>query len=75
MTKLITIRKPTRSEKKRGAEIVFVREDRLGYKYTILACKCYESWEQWGQVAREVLSDNVPTVESWRNGQLAEVSQ
>ena len=63
-TKLVSVREPNRAERKRGAEIVFVRRDGR-YKFVILAAKCYESWEQWG-APREVLGDNVPTVERWR---------
>lgn len=74
MTHLVAVVKPTRLEKKRGAEVIFVREDRLGYTYRILACKCYESWEQWGAVSTDVLSDNVSTVEAWRHGRLGEIS-
>lgn len=64
-TKLIAIRQPTPAEKKRGAEIVFERKDGRTV-HTILACKCYESWEQWG-ATRDVLSDNVGAVERWRH--------
>ena len=64
-TTLQAIRRPTRAEQKRGAEIVFERKEgrRL---HAVLACKCYESWEQWG-APREVLSDNVDAVERWRH--------
>lgn len=68
MTELQEVRKPNRDEKKRGAEIVFVRTDGKR-KYTILACECYESWEQWG-APTEVLWDNVDTVENWRQGRI-----
>ena len=65
MSKLIAIRKPNRAEKKRGAEVVFVRKDGQR-EYTILAATCYESWEQWG-APTEILGDNVDTVERWRH--------
>ena len=65
-TSLVATRKPTPDEVKRGAEIVFEREDEDGKQYTILASRCYESWEQWGEIA-EVLGDNVPDVEEWRS--------
>ena len=64
-TQLIKIRKPNTKEKKRGAEIVFIRRDRVGQEYTILGCICYESWQQWG-ATREVLGDNVNDIEQWR---------
>jgi hypothetical protein len=64
-TSLVATREPTAEEARRGAEIVFEREDEDGRQYTILASRCYESWEQWGEIA-EVLSDNVPDVERWR---------
>jgi len=65
-TKLIERRKPTPAERSKGAEVVFIREDESGRKATIYACRCYESWEQWG-AHREVLCDNVPAVEAWRH--------
>ena len=65
-TKLVSIRKPTKAEEKRGADVVFEREDSDGREYTILGCKCYESWEQWGQPA-EILSDNCDAIENWRH--------
>ena len=64
-TKLVSIRKPTLVEQKKGADVVFEREDDNGRTYTILASKCYESWEQWG-AATEILCDNVDAVERWR---------
>lgn len=66
-TKLDAVRKPTPAEKKRGAEVAFDRSDDDGHDYTILACRCYESWEQWG-AATEILCDNVDAVENWRHG-------
>ena len=63
-TRLLSVDVPNRSEKKRGAEVVFTRADGQ-CRYTILACKCYESWEQWG-APMEVLGDNVDAVEHWR---------
>lgn len=59
-------RKPTAAEAKKGAEIVFIREDEQGNKIEIMGSKCYESWEQWGAIP-EVLSQNVGTIEKWRN--------
>jgi len=64
-TSLDVIRKPTPAESKRGADVVFERSDSDGRKHTILACECYESWEQWG-VPSEILSDNVGDVGAWR---------
>jgi hypothetical protein len=64
-TTLEAVRKPTSAEARRGAEVVFERVDRDGHEHTILACKCYESWEQWGAI-REVLCDNIDAVERWR---------
>jgi glutamate racemase len=65
-TKLIEIRKPSKEEKEKSAEIVFVRLDRQGNEHTILGCTCYESWEQWG-VTSDILGDNVEDIEQWRN--------
>ena len=73
-TKLDTIRRPTPTERKRGAEVVFERSGG-GRRYIILACKCYESWEQFGGVPSEVLSDNVPAVEQWRRHGLNDFEQ
>lgn len=64
-TKLIATVSPTKAERDRGAEVVFIRKDNRG-TYRVLACECYEGWEQWG-AEREVLSDNCSTVEHWRN--------
>ena len=66
-SKLTERRKPDASERKRGAEIVFVRRDDADREHIILACRCYESWEQWG-ASRDILSDNVRAVEAWRHG-------
>lgn len=44
---------------------MFVREDEKGRRITIYACRCHESWEQWG-AHTDALSDNVPAVEAWR---------
>ena len=63
-TQLSAIRKPTAAERKRGAAVVFERSNAHSV-YTILACKCYEGWEQWG-ASPDVLGDNVPAVERWR---------
>ena len=64
-TFLVAMRSPTRAEKARGAEVVFVREDTDGGQAVILACSCYESWEQWG-AQTSVLTDNLDDVEAWR---------
>lgn len=69
-TKLSTVRPPSRDERKRGADVVFERKEGAR-RYTIYACRCYESWEQWG-APDEVLADNVRAVELWRRaGMLA----
>jgi hypothetical protein len=68
-TRLVSIRKPTAAEAKRGADVVFEREDAEGRTATILACRCQESWEQWG-ANTEVLADNVSAVEHWRHNSL-----
>ena len=74
-TKLISIRRPNLAERKRGAEVVFERKEGKQV-YTIMACKCYESWEQWGAgVPREVFVDNVPAVERWRHHGLSDFEQ
>ena len=73
-TILDTIRRPTPAERKRGAEVVFERSGR-GRRYVILACKCYESWEQFGGVPSEILLDNVPAVERWRRVGLRDLEQ
>ena len=71
MTHLTGFRKPTlREVRDHQAKVVFTREDERGREYTIYAAKSHESWEQWGAEA-DVLSDNVKTVEAWRNGTLA----
>ena len=64
-SKLIATENPTAEEKERGAEIIFVRKSPDGTADRILACRCYESWEQWG-AHREILSDNCKDVEAWR---------
>ena len=64
-TRLVAVREPNADERKRGAEVVFERRDDDGRLYTILACHCYESWEQWG-ASTEVLADNLDAVERWR---------
>lgn len=63
-TILVAVRRPDEAEAKCGAEIIFERRDSLR-SHTILAAKCYESWEQWGAYS-EVLSENVRAVEAWR---------
>ena len=70
-TKLIKWRKATKKElKEDGADVVFIRQDEDGRKYTIYACKNHHgSWEQWG-AEMSVLCDNVKTVEKWFNGEL-----
>ena len=66
MTTLTGWRNATKAERKgKGAEVVFTREDSKGREYTIYACRCYESWEQWG-ASVEVLQDNVSDVDDWR---------
>ena len=64
-TKLIERKHPTKEQQNRGAEVIFIREDEQGDKYTILGASCYESWEQWGEIPG-VLSDNVKDIEKWR---------
>lgn len=64
MTKLIEVKRYTKPY--RGAEVKFTRQEGR-IKHTIYACKCYESWSQWG-APEYVLGDNVPAVERWRNG-------
>lgn len=65
-TILLGWRKATKAEKKsKGADVVFTREDEDGKEYTIYGCKCYESWEQWGQPGY-ILSENVDAIEEWR---------
>jgi hypothetical protein len=68
-TTLTGIRKPTPKERRKGAEVVFIREDTNSREHVIYAATCHESWEQWGAIT-EILSDNVPTVEAWRKGNL-----
>jgi hypothetical protein len=67
-TKFLGKRKPTEEEKKKGAEIVFLRQDQDANEIKILAAKCHESWEQWG-AHEDILYDNVETVEKWRSKQ------
>jgi hypothetical protein len=64
-TKFLGTRKPTPEEKKKGAEIVFLREDEQGNEILIFGCTIDYSWEQWGAIT-EVLSDNVKQIEKWR---------
>ena len=64
-TRLVSIREPNRAERKRGAEVVFERREGKR-KHIVLACKCYEAWEQWG-AETSVLCDNVNAVERWRH--------
>lgn len=66
-TELIGVRKPTQAERDKGAEIVFIREDENGNEHIIYGCKCYESWEQWGET-KEILGHNVDAIERWRHG-------
>ena len=68
-TKLVSVRKPTPAEEKRGADVAFERIDSNGRTHTILACRCYESWEQWGDI-HDILADNVSAVEQWRHNGL-----
>lgn len=67
-TKLLGLRKPTKEEKSKGTEIVFLREDEVGKEIPVYGCKCYESFEQWG-APLEVLQDNCKDIESWRKKQ------
>lgn len=64
-SKFIGTRKPTADEKKKGAEIVFIRETPQAATIEIYACKVYESWEQWN-APEDILRDNVNQVEKWR---------
>lgn len=69
-TRLIEIKQYRREYK--GAEIRFTRTD--GQRtYIIYGSTCYESWQQWG-APKDVLSDNVPTIERWRQGKLEDLS-
>jgi hypothetical protein len=68
-SRLIAVRRPSRTERRNGAEIVFVRRLK-GRNETICAAVCYESWQQWG-APQTVLADNVVLVERWRRGDLA----
>jgi hypothetical protein len=63
---LLAIRRPTRAEVRRGAEIVFVRRCR-GVRETILAATCYDSWQQCN-ASRLALGDNSALIERWRRG-------
>jgi hypothetical protein len=65
---LIAIRRPTRAEARRGAQIVFVRRCR-GVRETILAAVCLESWEQWN-ASYAALCDNSVLIERWRRGEI-----
>jgi hypothetical protein len=67
-TKLTEVRNPTPQEKKRGAEVVFIRTDESNREHIILGCVCCESWEQWG-VSSDILGDNVDQIEQWRKKQ------
>lgn len=58
-------RKPTKEEKAKGTEIVFLWESENGQKVEIMGCTCYESWEQWGAPI-EYLNANVDNIEAWR---------
>lgn len=72
-TKLVSIRRPNLAERKRGAEVVFERKEGK-IVHAVLACRCYESWEQWG-APTEVLTDNCPAVERWRHRGLSDFEQ
>lgn len=66
-SKLIETREPSQEEaEKNHAEVVFIRRDENGHEHTIFGGQCYESWEQWN-ATREILGDNVETIEAWRN--------
>ena len=67
-TKFLGSRKPTKEEQKKGAEVVFLREDTNGKIIEVYGSKCYESFEQWG-APLEVLQDNCKNIEAWRRKQ------
>jgi hypothetical protein len=67
-TKFLGLRKPTTTEKSKGAEIVFLREDQAGNIIPVYGCKVYEGWEQWGAPIK-VLQDNCNNIEDWRKKQ------
>lgn len=67
-TKFLGLRKPTREEKSKGTEVVFLREDFNGNVIPVYGAKCYESFEQWG-APLEVLQDNCKNIDSWRKQQ------
>lgn len=71
--RLKAIREPDAAERARGAEIVMEWRDTrfrsAPYTHTVLACVCYESWEQWG-APTDVLAANIPTLDRWRTGAL-----
>ena len=67
-TKYLGLRKPTKQEKSKGAEVVFIHEDQAGNVINVLGCKVYESWEQWA-APLEVLQNNYINIESWRKQQ------
>ena len=62
---LLGTRRPTLDERKRGAEIVFIRELN-DVQYDILGCVLYESWEQWNAPTK-ILGDNVDDIQNWRD--------
>jgi len=64
-TVLTSQRRPTAGERARGAEVVFERENTNGHIFSILGCRSYESWEQWG-APQAVLVDNCSTMDRWR---------
>lgn len=57
-----------------NADVIFIRQDEEGREYKIHGCKCYESWEQWGQPT-EILGDNVDTIEKWRHNKLVKMEK
>lgn len=67
-TKFLGNRKPTKEEQKKGAEVVFLREDKNGNIIDVYGSKCYESFQQWG-APLEVLQDNCKNIEDWRRKQ------
>jgi hypothetical protein len=72
-TKLIAVLEPSETQRTRGAEVVFLRRDDIGNLIEILACKCHESWEQWG-APFDVLSENASDVELWRRSSIETVA-
>lgn len=68
MSRLVTIRLPTPSERREGAHIVFVRSRRRRCE-TIFAHLGLSGWHQWG-ASYFTLCDNWELVERWARGDL-----